>query len=59
MIVYLGVVGVPESLIPLEFDSMKEASAFSDEIRSRYMETENKLYIAIDADDIYKERSNA
>lgn len=59
MIVYLGVAGVPESLIPLEFDSMEKAKEFSDDIAKRYMETENKLFMAIEVDEIYKERSNA
>lgn len=59
MILYIGVAGVSESLIPLEFDSMEEAKEFSDDIAKRYMETENKLFMAIEVDDIYKERSKA
>ena len=59
MILYVGVSGIPESLIPLEFDSMEEAREFSDDIAKRYMETENKLFMAIEVDDIYKERSKA
>lgn len=59
MILYVGVSGIPESLIPLEFDSMEEAKEFSDDIAKRYMETQNKLFMAIEVDDIYKERGNA
>lgn len=59
MILYIGVAGVPESLIPLEFDSLEEAKKFSDNIAKRYMETQNKLFMAIEVDEIYKERSNA
>ena len=57
MILYLGVTGVPESLIPLEFESLEEARKFSDDISKRYMETESKLFLAIDVDAIYEERS--
>lgn len=59
MILYVGVSGVPESLIPLEFDSIEEARDFSNDIAKRYMETETKLFMAIEVEDIYKERSKS
>jgi len=56
MILYIGVAGVPESLIPLEFKSLEEAKEFSDCIHKRYMESENKLFMVIEIDAIYEER---
>lgn len=55
MVMWLGVAGVTESLIPLEFETIEDARRFSEEISKRYMESEDKLFMAIEIDEIYKE----
>ena len=46
--VYIGKAGVPESTLPLEFDTMQEASKFCDIVKDHYKEEVRMLYIAID-----------
>lgn len=49
--VYIGVVGEPNSVLELEFDSFAEASKFCDMIKDHYKEERKKLFVAIDRGD--------
>lgn len=48
MIMYLGVAGVPKSLMMFDFESMDEAKAFADMVGHHYMESEEKLFLAFE-----------
>lgn len=64
---YIGVIGEPNSVIELEFDSFAEASAFCDTLAAHYKQEKKRLYLAIDntpefydLDEVYRdaERKN-
>lgn len=48
---YVGIVDQPESMMPLEFDTYKEASDFCDELMRHYKEERAKLFVAIERED--------
>ena len=49
--VYVGIVGEPNGMLELEFDSFKEASEFCDSIKDHFKRERNVLYVAIDNTD--------
>lgn len=53
MVVYLGISGVPESLMRLKFDSVNEANQFCNSFAEHYCEERKKLFMAMDVDDLY------
>lgn len=46
--VYIGVIGEPNSVMELEFESFAEASAFCDTLAAHYKQEKKRLYLAID-----------
>lgn len=46
--VYIGVIGKPDSVLALEFDTFAEASEFCDNMAQHYKEERERLYLAID-----------
>lgn len=58
MIVYIGVKGVPESLMPFEFDCVEEAKTFTHMVKNHYMESDKKFYVAMDETSIYEYRDS-
>lgn len=55
MILWIGVKGVSNSMIPMRFDTMDEAQAFGDKIKSHYMESKNKLFVAFEVAESYED----
>ena len=62
--VYIGVIGEPNSVMELEFDSFAEASAFCDTMAGHYKQERKRLYLAIDnseyydLEEVYKDEEN-
>lgn len=51
--VYIGVIGEPNSVMELEFESFAEASAFCDTLAEHYKQERKRLYLAIDNSEYY------
>lgn len=49
--VYVGIVGEPNGMLELEFDSFKEASEFCDSVKEHFKRESKALYVAIDNTD--------
>lgn len=48
---YIGIVGIPESLMELEFDNFKEASDFCDFVRDHFKEERTKLFTMVEREE--------
>lgn len=55
MVVYLGINGLPESLMRLKFNSIAEASEFCESFAEHFCEERGRLFMAMDVDDLYED----